>query len=223
MSPFKKPLSLSTHFVSKALEEVSAEIVVTTLNVAKSSATMQATLSQEGRVRSVMVGTFGRLRADGFTHDASNSCGPALPPPEHCLDATAGLVKQMGNKLPSRVQFFVPKTRPFLKANSPGAEPHLHGWLRFADNRPHDLSSSLFFLDCLPPPVLNIVPAVWLPTLEYTVHFWSDFNESDQSLLRVKFSSGHIENSTFHTDGELWSEDGKKLLAKSRQLARIIL
>jgi acyl-CoA thioesterase len=186
---------------------------------------MQATLSQEGRVRCVMVGTFGRLREDGFTHDASNTCGPQLPSPYQCLDATSILVKHMGDKLriASRVQFFVPKTRPFLKVGSPGSEPYLQGWLRFSDRRPHDLSSSLFFLDCLPPPVLNIVPALWLPTLEYTVHFWSDFRDSDQSLLRVRFSSGHIENSTFHTDGELWSEDGTKLLAKSRQLARIIL
>ena len=117
MSPFKKPLSLSTHFVSKALEEVAAEIAITTLNVAKTSATMQATLSQEGRVRCVMVGTFGRLREDGFTHDASNTCGPQLPPPDQCLDATSILVKHMGDKLriASRVQFLSPRLDLFLK------------------------------------------------------------------------------------------------------------
>jgi hypothetical protein len=52
------------------------------------------------------------------------------------------------------------------------AEPLIQGWVSFADGRPPCLRSSTFFLDLPPPPVLNLMPASWVPTLEYTVHSW---------------------------------------------------
>jgi acyl-CoA thioesterase len=40
--------------------------------------------------------------------------------------------------------------------------------------------------------------------------------------MRARFISEHVENGLLHTDGDIWNEEGTKLLAKSRQMARII-
>ena len=158
------------------------------------------------------------------------SKAPVLPPIGECSCTSEQIIKLMkGNiNVAKRVEFFTDVNTNLFSPESDSSTPLLEGWIQFADKRPHDMFSSLFFLDCLPPPVMNVVFAPWFPTLEYTVHFWANPAEHDihfgdlQKALRCRFSSDHIENGSFHTDGELWSHDGNVLLAKSRQLARII-
>lgn len=103
---------------------------------------------------------------------------------------------------------------------SEGETASLEGWLRFAEDREPCLKSLSFFCDCLPPPVLNYGVKGWIPTIEYTAHIWG--KPSPMKWLRVRFVSSHLENGMLHTDGDIWSEDGTKLLAKSRQLARVL-
>ena len=40
--------------------------------------------------------------------------------------------------------------------------------------------------------------------------------------LRTTCAATHVNNGLLYTDGEIWSHDGKVLLATSRQLARIL-
>lgn len=244
MSPFPHPLSLSTHYVSKAVENCPSIVTVSKLNIARSSATLQMTLSQQNRARCVMIGTFGTLREEGISLPSEKSKAPELPPIEKCRCSTDDLLAVMKGSITvaERVKFFTDPTISVLNPSSKNSnsKPLLEGWIEFSDHRPHDFYSSLFFLDCLPPPVINVIAAPWYPTLEYTVHFWADprrnkfgavsgneeqialRSSSKPNALRCRFSSNHIENSTFYTDGELWSWDGTRLLAKSRQLARIM-
>lgn len=146
-----------------------------------------------------------------------------------CACATDDIIDTMKDKiqLAKQFKFFTHKDAILFQPSSADSKPYMEGWLQFKDGRSNDNLSSLFFLDCLPPPVINVVPAPWFPTLEYTVHFWGNPAEhvctSPSEPLRCRFSSNHIENGTFYTDAELFSFDGTKLIAKSRQLARIIL
>lgn len=172
-----------------------------------------------------MIGTFGTIRKDGISVLATRSHAPLLPPPEKCLNIGESILSNFPDIMLARqFEFLTHRDVVLFDPDHPKSLPELEGWIRYVDTRPHDFLSCLFFLDCLPPPVGNIVRAPWFPTLEYTVHFWADprdYSSDNRELLRCRFSSHHVENGSFYTDAELFSCDGKKLLAKSRQLARI--
>lgn len=93
------------------------------------------------------------------------------------------------------------------------------------------------FCDVLPPPIVAVQASNWVPTLEYTVHFWqrADFSKrgvpaTDKATgsgahsywLRLKYNTPVCINGVLYTDAELWSEDGTVLLATSRQLAKVL-
>jgi hypothetical protein len=107
--------------------------------------------------------------------------------------------------------------------------------------------SHSFFCDALPPPVLIITPSNWVPTLEYTVHFWGHPAAApagadsasqggdcpaappgavhafdDKLWLRCRMTTKHVRNSVLFTDAEVWGAEGGGLLASSRQLARVL-
>jgi hypothetical protein len=212
--------------VSKATEAAPALATVTKLNIAKSSATLQITLSQGDRVRCVMIGTFGSIKKEGISLLPVQSQAPDLPLIDECYCASDAIISAFQNiAVAKQFKFYTHRDAVLFKPDEPTSKPELEGWIQFTDERPHDLFSLLFFLDCLPPPVSNVVHAPWFPTLEYTVHFWGDprdfITNNFHEPLRCRFSSAHIENGTFYTDAELYSSDGKKLFAKSRQIARI--
>lgn len=114
-------------------------------------------------------------------------------------------------------------------------------WVRFdGGEKLPCLRSMALFLDVLPPPILAVQHSHWVPTLEYTVHFWqrADFTKrgvplGDQATatgrgeghsywLRCRYNTPIAINGMLYTDGELWSEDGTALLATSRQLAKVL-
>jgi hypothetical protein len=120
-----------------------------------------------------------------------------------------------------------------LSSGSLGDTAMMQGWVGFSDGRPLSLRSYCFICDALPPPVLNICASSWVPTLEYTVHFWnrpestgtSPTRGEQDSIIdyaRFKFESPFVQNGYLYTDGELWSADGSTLLATSRQLAKVL-
>lgn len=126
----------------------------------------------------------------------------------------------------------------------------LNCWLKFSDERPITLTSLAFLNDCLPPPILSLLGMrnTWVPTVEYSVQFWgvptteSIFNnnkehnehynnDSHECLLvgqgndcwvQAQFVTNHVENGMLSTDSQIWSSDGKTLLANSRQLAKLV-
>lgn len=128
----------------------------------------------------------------------------------------------------------------------------LNCWLRFSDERPITLTSLGFLNDCLPPPILSLLGMrnTWVPTVEYSVQFWgipiipsnnhnnqNNNHNNNQSFdshecvlvgqeenpwVQAQFITNHVENGMLSTDSQIWSSDGKTLLANSRQLAKLV-
>ena len=220
------PLSVSCHYMNKTLEKHDADVEVRVLSAGRSSSTVEMTISQEDKVMSKFLATFGTLdRFKGFT--AINDSAPALPPVGDCLNASVILRKANGGhlKIAQQIEVLVAKDGEFAKTvlsgKQTGPKAELIAWIKFAQERPFCLRSLTFFLDALPPPVLNMVASDWVPTLEYTAHCWATPNPGEK-WMRARFVSDHVENGVLYTDGDIWSEDGTKLYAKSRQLARVL-
>ena len=117
----------------------------------------------------------------------------------------------------------VPKESEFAKSTlvgKVGTKSIIEAWVGFSDTRYASLRSLALFCDAFPPPVLNVAPSDWVPTMEYTVHFWGRPRIGDE-YMRARFVTPHVEHGMLHTDCDLWTQDGTKLLAKSRQLARL--
>lgn len=190
-------------------------------------------ISQEDVLRCKFIGTFGtRNKFKGFSHIRESS--PEIAPLEECIDANKRIRHFFGDKLriANMFEMRVPKSDPFAQATlqqRSGDNAMLQAWVGFASG--HDLgqNSLPFFCDALPPPVLIVSPSDWVPTVEYTVHFWKDPMELDiksdprnHTWMKSIFRSPYVQNGLLYTDGDLWSADGKQLLAKSRQLARLL-
>lgn len=235
---FRDPLSMTAYYTNKALEGEPVDVVVQTLNTTKGTATVSVSLTQGGALRSHYVGTFGTLSSmKGLNYTNMPLSAPHLPPPEDCFDCSAKLRKIFGDNLQvaKRVQFRSPHDDPFVTgalSNKTGTEASLSCWVRFDDGQEPCLRSSAFFLDALPPPILGIAKSNWVPTLEYTVHFWQRPDLSRRGFagahhepywLRCRYNTPFALNGMLYTDAELWSEDGTALLATARQLARVLV
>jgi acyl-CoA thioesterase len=223
--PFRDPLSITAHYISKTLENIDADFEVKILNIGKSTSTAEVSIIQENKLKCKFIGIFGTInKFKGLTH--MNCEAPQLPKVEECIDASKQIRKSFGDKLNIAQEFdmYLPKDDHFLNSSlkaKKGNIAALNGWIKFADNRPLCLRSLSFFCDALPPASLNLHASGWIPTMEYTVHFWGRPIENTK-YFRAKLYSNIIQNGNLEEICEIWSEDGSLLLAKSRQLARII-
>lgn len=238
---FRDPLTMTAYYTNKALENQPVEISVNTLNKTKGTATVSVSFTQGGVLRSYYVGTFGSL-ANMQGLNFINHIAPQLPPPDECFDCSSALRKSFGDQLQvaNRVEFRAPRDDPFVLgalSKQKTSEASLSCWVRFADDREPCLRSMALFCDVLPPPIVGIAQTTWVPTLEYTVHFWQrpNISQRDKSVcaddtaaaatpywMRCKYNTPIALNGMLYTDAELWSEDGTQLLATARQLAKAL-
>lgn len=225
--PFTEPLSVNGHYVAKTSEGVEADIDVRVLNVAKTSSCVEVSVTQENKLRCKFVGTFvDRSAIKGMTMIQEKA--PDISPVAECVDANKAIRKAFGDhlKIANTFDMMIPSSSAFAKTTLVGAtgdSASMEGWMRFSDGKMPCINSLAFFSDCAPPPILNVSAFQWVPTVEYTVHFWNDpARVSDSPWLRMKFGTTFVQNGILYTDGELWSENGQYLLAKSRQVARLI-
>jgi acyl-CoA thioesterase len=241
---FKDPLSVSAYYTSKSVENESLDIEVTTLSTSRSSSVIQIGFKQLGILRCQFIGTFGDFTSlKGVDYGAL--IAPQLPPIEKCINSSEIILKALGgmNSLSKNICFLSPPDDPLVVGCLHGRREDVSSasiscWVRFEDGRLPCVLSSSFFLDALPPPILSAVSSNWVPTFEYNVHFWSrPINElptdkdhtttsctADGSVrwLRCRFHTPFVLRGMLYTDGELWDEEGKTLLATSRQLARVL-
>eukprot|EP00937_MAST-01D_sp_MAST-1D-sp2_P003486 g3486.t1 len=233
--PFRDPLSLTTHFMAPALPGEDATLRVAVLKQSRRSATATAQLDQAGRARAVSLCTFGDLATQ---HGASWSlpCAQApptcLPPPESCVSAyPEGLPADV--RIASRVELLVDPASDWARgfaAGRTGDEPAFEGWLRFADGREPCLRSLALLSDATPPPLLNVLPAAWMPTVELTTHFRARpaKNSTGGRWVAVRARAVHLDGGAFCTEHEVWDAGdaaagrGPRLCAMSRQLARVV-
>jgi len=233
------PLSFTAYYVNKALENAPVELSVRVISKSKSSTTVHVNMLQDGILRSEYMGIFGTLDTMRGLNFSKKTPFP-LPPRKDCFNASTAIRKAYGKHLAiaNEIELRIPPNDPFVTGvfqRKPGNEAALHTWVRFEDHRPPCINSLPFFQDALPPPVVNLTPSHWVPTLEFTVHFWGkpvlpddkqQYQQSDDdddlAWLQSKTETTYVQNGLLYTDGEVWSHDGKRLLATSRQLARVL-
>lgn len=239
----RDPLSLTAYYTNKAIPGAPVDINVQMLSATKGTSTLSVSLTQEGSLRSHYVGTFGSLERMRGLNFSNTGPAPELPDPADCFDCSHVQRKLFGDALPlaQRVRCLASHSDPFVTTALSGRhgtspEASLTCWVRFEEDRLPCLRSMAFFCDALPPPIIGVTPSHWVPTMEYTVHFWqrADFSrrgswvplgatlQSHPYWLRCRYNTPVAINGMLYTDAELWSEDGSQLLATARQLARVL-
>ncbi len=228
------PLSFTGYYMNKGLENTPATVTVAKLNESKSTSTVQVRISQLGLLRTQYMGVFGDLSAmKGFSHNKMTA--PDLPPLEECIDGITMLRSVLGKGMTigQRMDFRLSANSPYargLLVNQRSEQAVLECWVAFEDGHDPCIRSLGLFSDSYPPCVLNLTQFAWVPTLEYGVHFWSRPEHdtkvgryNNKQWIRARYYVDHVINGMLFTDGELWSADGKTLLATSRQLARVLI
>jgi len=209
--PHPDPFAVSAHFVSKT-DPGPADVVVEVVRTGVGVSTGTARLVQGRRTRALVTGTYGDLSAiEGPT--AVRGEPPDVPPPDACVKvegpATPEFVKRFDLRLTDESVAWA--------RTAPSGVAEMLGWIRFVDGRPPDSASLPMFADAFPPSSFNVVPSLWVPTLELTVHVRA---RPSPGWLRCRFQTRYLIDGYLEEDGELWDEGGR-LVALSRQMARI--
>lgn len=218
--PHPDPFSMTTHFLSTA-KPGPAEAKVEIVRAGKGHSTAQASLFQDGKELCRALAVMGDLeKIEGPTHVTLSP--PPLPPPDECERGRAGpttmlsIADRLDIAMAPGAVSWMPGPGGAARTRSNVAE--LSGWRRFKDGRPTDTGSLVFWVDAMPPPVLNleVVRTPWVPTLELTVHVRA---RPAPGWLRAVFRTHALVSGYLEEDGEIYDERGV-LVAMSRQLAR---
>lgn len=209
------PLSLTAHYLRPATPGPGV-VEVEVVRQGRRHTHLHARLVQDTeRVRVVAV--FGDLAAaSGPT--LVREVPPDLPPPEECLVRPFGAGPSVGE--PTMMQRFETRLSPqsgWIRGEPTGV-PEIAGWIRFSDDRQPDVRSLPLFADAFPPPVFELGPAGWVPTIELTVHVW---DRPAPGWLMARFATHVLVDGYLSEDGELWDGSGA-LVAQSRQLAMLL-
>ena len=211
------PFSVTAHYLRPG-EEGAVEIDVDLVRTGRTLSTTTAIMTQSGKEKLRVVGTFGRLdRASGPT--AVGAVMPELPSPEECLSRRAGgQTHFVPSRFSDNVDLRLHPDTGWVRG-VPSGTAVLTGWMRFTDDRPADVLSLALFADAFPPTVFEVLPtAQWVPTIELTVHFRA---APAPGWLRGRFQSRYLIDGFFEEDGEIWDSTGR-LVAQSRQLAMVL-
>jgi acyl-CoA thioesterase len=210
--PRREPRSLTCHYLRPPAAGP-VRIDVTVERSGRTTSTLTARLSQEGRQCVLGVAAFG---IEVPAPAAYAGAPPAVPAPEEIAPLDNG---SSGLSIVGRFE-----VRPALGgAMFAGAgEALTGGWLRFADPRPTDAVALAMFADAWwPAPWVRLTEPAWAPTIDLTVHVRAPRAAArlapGEPVLAV-FRSTTAADGFFEEDGELWTRGGV-LLAHSRQLA----
>lgn len=211
VSAHPDPLTVSAHFLSPTVPgpvEVDTEVV----KPGRSTTTVMSSLRQEGRERVRVLTTLGVL------DDRSGPDHLFLPPPvvEPPFETRRSPLVQ---EFPENFEFRIPVAVAGGALGRPTGDPEIGGTIAFADGRAPDLLSLPVFADGFAPVAFNLGHTAWTPTLELTVHFW---NHPAPGPVTVWLHTDVVVGGYHDESGDLWDSEGK-LVARSRQLARILL
>jgi acyl-CoA thioesterase len=142
-----------------------------------------------------------------------------MPPPQECvgLDDIPGQSPVPMPPLMHRVELRLDPATAMWALGQPSREGRMRGWIRFADGRPADALSLLFFLDALPPVAFDLGLMGWAPTLEFSGHVRS---VPAPGWLQVELSTDNLSGTLLEEDARIWDSTGR-LVAQSRQLAAV--
>jgi acyl-CoA thioesterase len=209
--PHPDPFAVSAHFPTRT-ETDEADVEVETIRIGRTHSTAAGRLVQGGETRVHVVATYGDLeRIQGPT--VIRDPPPEFPPPEACVPARGPFAPEFINQFDLRL---TPDTATWA-TTKPSGVAEMAGWTRFADRRDPDTGSLPLFADSFPPTIFNVTPALWVPTLELTVHVRA---RPSPGWLQCRFQTRYLIEGYLEEDGEIW-DSGGRLVALSRQLARV--
>lgn len=209
--PHPHPLTATAHYLRRTEPGVPAEISADVIREGRNFATVELRLHQEGSEKIRVLATYGDLdRIQGPT--AVSAEPPPLPPIEECEEFQPDVP---GWEFPRRFRVRVPAEMAGLWRGEPSGVAELGGYTQFQDGRQPDLRSLALSADGLPPPILNVHPAGWVPTIELTVHFRA---RNAPGWLTLWFATRFLVGGLLEEDGQIWDSEGR-LVAISRQLA----
>ncbi|MGZ3417011.1 MAG: thioesterase family protein [Polyangiales bacterium] len=204
--PDRELLTMTAHYLRPA-KNAPVEVQVELVKIGRRFATLEAKMLQEGEHARVLA-TFA---TPGESAPKVLSAPPlVLPKIEDCVKASPLPGVTIGERFDVR---FTQETSGFLEGKRTGVA-RIEAWVRFADGREPDAFTLPLIADGLPPPILNVVPFRWVPTLELTVHVRA---RPVPGWLRVKFETRFAFGGQLEVDGEIW-DSTDTLVAQSRQL-----
>ncbi|MFN2590068.1 MAG: thioesterase family protein [Actinomycetota bacterium] len=209
--PHPDPVAVSAHFMSR-VDPGPAEIRVEVVRTGRAHSTATAVFSQDGEPKFHTTATYGDLSG---ARGPSRVLGerPAILPPDECVRGEGGMAAEFLKHFDVRI---TPESAAWA-LHRPSGAGEMAGWIRFADDRPHDTRSLAVIADAFPPAVFNLMETGWVPTLELTLHVRA---RPAPGWLQCRFRTRYLVNGYLEEDGHVWDETGA-LVAMSRQLARV--
>ena len=212
------PLTVTAHYLGP-FKSGAVDVEVDVVKEGRSLSTAAARLVQDGRVKLLVLATFGDLGAqEGPSLVAATP--PELPEPDAYVTRPEDRPSPFAvpPAITRRIEFRPsPSTADALIRDHKG-EALVEGWMRFADGRRTDTDCLPLFCDALPPAVFAAMTTGWVPTLELTVHVRA---VPEPGWIAARARSRMIVDGLLEEDCELWDGAGR-LVAMSRQLARIL-
>jgi acyl-CoA thioesterase len=222
--PHPDPVSLTAYFLAPP-DPGDVDIEVERVRSGRRHTTVAATLTQQGRQQTRLLGTFADLaQADG--PDRLDLTPPRFPPIEDCLDVTTAAAERVASHhapsfpIQQRFDHRQPAELASWATGRPIGRGEIGGYLRFADAAEDDAIDTLGLLvvaDCFAPAVFNteVGRTSWVPTVELTVQVRG---RPLPGYLAARFHTRAITHGYLEEDGEVWDAGGN-LVALSRQLA----
>ncbi|WP_421117958.1 thioesterase family protein [Aquihabitans daechungensis] len=217
-SGHRDPLAATAHYLA-APDFGPATIDVEVLRTGRSASQARATLWQDDQRCVDVTLTMGTLPAsdDAPDPDWSSLRPPDVAPIAECMRMpsapSGGLLITTMDRADLRLD---PSVLSFA-AGAPSGRGEMKGWISFADERPIDPLSLLFFLDTLPPATLEVVLTGWVPTLSLTTYLRA---APAPGPLRVRMWAQEIGDGRVDEVCELWDSRGR-LVGQATQLAGI--
>jgi len=212
------PVAVTATFLSPPVSG-RAEITVDVAKKGRQFTVAEMMLHQDGRQHVRATAVLGDLA--GLTGPSLEFRSPSIPPLEECL-SISDRPGPNGIGVPEIFRHFDVRLAPgpgWLDGERPtlssDTEARIGGWTRFADGREPDATSLPLFADAFPPAVLDLYPASWVPTLQFSVYVRA---RPQPGWLWGTFRTRSMVGGLLEEDGELFDSSGR-LVALARQLA----
>jgi acyl-CoA thioesterase len=204
------PIGVSAFFLQPG-QVGEAEITTEVVRAGRRLATGQVSLFQGGTEMLRALADFGDLSVLAG-HTQVDNAPPELPPPDDCVDLTAGH-SIPGISIVDRVEYRV-ETPPGWTTGQPSGRAAAAFWMRLRDGRQPDTISLVSLVDAGWPAVLELGVA-GSSTVQLSVHVRG---RPEPGWLACRVHTQHVIAGMHEEDFEIWDSKGH-LVAQSRQLA----